>query len=914
MHYANISGTWRAGSRGLKLVAACLMLLLGVRNTHAEPVSLRPDPKAPGFSAAVSGRAMHWSLQMRLGPDGRPLKPTGWSKQGEAHIVWQTDLSGEDLRLFVSVEAEKVGHWTVVQAFVRNDGSQRVLLEVAWRGTMAADAPHFWGGWRTPKTGARYTADRGGKCFPLAALYDDTSCLAIAYEPSQLLSYIRHDANLTHSPATLETATRLVIDPGQRQTLTLFVGAFETSWGYREPLHYYFEASSAWFWPQHDIDPRVNLNGGSYLVWRRYPDCDLARRMSVGWDWCYAPFRRTGDIYGRREFWDYKPARKPAKWRWQSWRDFHIWRKKRFAAGEKCDVVMAFYVPAQVWCEERLAREHYADAIIDDPKAKTYFNTPWVTGHDNELRVFPLNTTFGQQSRKDMEAVIHELGLHAFGFDTAGGGARYYGPAVDRCPGRAWDERGVFVEEAVAIAKLIDWVHEQHCDAGRVAVIINPGPYGSYMSTFRCDASMLESSPVSVANGLAQALRARLGHKTMVLWETFDYAQWLKPNLTREQYIDALRGVADWTVLKCLQVVAMPTPRIAMGMTPLVRWLPTIRDVVLAGWEPVPAAKRADGEWVSRAGRGLGCFLATGNATAHDKKIELVVDDAWIGHGRTLWASVGVNGPRLAIRHLYAKDGKTTITANVPSRQPLVLKAMGAFERLPDDLQAQVSLRGDCHAQTLTVNLNGQGPCTFILGHPAKWMNIRSVTFNNRSLPVARTANGRPVVEFELHGPAGLIVSYGSRVCRVSDRRLCTFPGIAGGKPNFVVVVPDEADKKVRRAAAWIAGYLRTYYKNAPDKPLNVANAEIVKASMRRPDTQAVVLTLGDTGSVGVPWEIRSPDEKTIEVVARTPADLFAGVRRLLAVWDEKYVWAGPLPGIDMFKRVGLASKQLPPR
>ncbi len=891
---------------GLGLWAAALLSAIDV---GAAPIIIRRGAAPDQFRATVADRQAGWHLVLRFGQDARPVEVKNWGRAATGG--WQAEVPVDDGRATIQLSISRRGAWTAVDLTLANPGRRRAFWEIGWRAEWVADQPWFWGGWRTPRRGRKYEADRGGKVYPLAALYDGDGCVSIAYSPEQFLSYIRHQADCATTPASVETVARVVVDPGAKGTVRFLLGAFQGRWGYREALHWYYEAFPEWFWPRPDVDPRASLNGGSYLVWRNTPQCDLARRLMVGWDWCYAPFRRTGDIYGRPEFWNYKPVRKPAAWRDQSIDDFHRWRKKRFAAGDQCDVLMAFYVPAQVWCEERLARQRYADALTTDPKAKTYFDTPWVTGHDNDLRVFPLNTSFGRQSRLDMKAVIDELGLQAFAFDTAGGGARYYGPAAATCPGRAWDERGIFVEEAVAIGKLIDWVHQQRQGNRRLAVIINPGAYGSFMSTFRCDSSMLESAPTAVSSGLAQALRARLGHKTMVFWETFEYERWLRPDLSREQYIDALRGVAEWTVQACLRVVTLPTPRIAMGLTPLVRWLPVMRDMVLAGWEPVPAAFREDGEWVSRAGRGLGCYLATANGTAERKTLKLAVDDPWIGPGRYLWVPVGPRSGHLKVTHVYGSA--TSVAATVEPRQALVLKAIAYFEQVPVGVRAVTSGGGGVHERVITVHFGGRGKVRMVVGDMDD-MVVDSVTADGRRVKLQAKRRGLKGAEMVLTGGTEVRIRYLSRSFQVPGRELQEFPGVHDGRPNFSVVVPAQAPQEIVWAARWISQYLRRYYKDAVEPPVDVEPAPIVRAGENVPTPRLVRLLVTGRVPEGTEWVIGSPQKGTIEVRGRTPEAVSQAVKKLLAVWDEKHVWAGPLPRLEMFRRVGLAGKQLPPQ
>lgn len=871
--------------------------------------------RQPSFSAELAGVHASGELFLATAPEGaadasadQPAPQAlriRYEQSSGSSLRWKGSGELPRPRVRVEVEISERGSWAGVSVKVQNRSRERLLLELGWRARVDLREPEYWGGMSVRPRG-RACATRPRFAYPLATLADDRACLAIGYEPSQWLSYIANSADMTHSPTVLQTSTRIVVDGGASQAVSFVIGLFAGPWKHLEALHRYYEAFPRWFRPLPQVDPRVSLNGGSYLVWRAAPRCDLARRLQVGWDWCYAPFRRTGDIYGRRELWDYTPARTMAKFRAVPIDKFHAERRKRFSYGRLCDTVMAFYIPSQVWCEEQLARSRYADALTTDPTVKTYFDTPWVTGHDNELRVFPFNTNFGRQSRLDMARVVRELNLEAFAFDTANGGARYYGPAVDSCPGRAWDERGVYVDEAVAIGKLMDWVHAQKSNGHRLAVIANPGAYGSYMSVFRCDSSMLESSPAYVHSRIADGLRYRLGHKTMVFWETYDYEALLRHDLTREQYEDALRGMADWTVLACLREAALPTPRIAMGLGPLVRWLPILRDMALAGWEPVPAAVAPQGMWTSRAGRDLNCYIATGNETARDITGELLIDDERIGGGRYLWRRVAPDEADGAPVQCLVGATTTRVPIRLRPREPLVLKTAAALSDAPAGLSATLSMRRDAHRAVLSVRFTGAtGKCRIRLAQVPD-MKLVAITLGRQAvrLPPGEATSNIPL---SLSPPCTLHATYVSNTFAVSKTDLCAFPKLAGDRMNFAVVLGKGVTKQAR-AVRWLSEYFPTYHRHAVTPRRKVQPPLVVADSAAQVGRQ---LRLIVDPSLPQDRAVTMPAPDRLVVAARNMKELERAVKLLLAVWDEKFFYPGPLPGLEMFKRVGLAGKAI---
>lgn len=862
--------------------------------------ALNLSPLHPRFEATLGGRRWRGELFLREGMEGKALPLSAFRERrilGAAH--WQAEVELPEAQLALRFEGERRGAWQGVSVALMNRSLQPRLLEVGWRVEGEMGEARFYGGMGVRSSKGRHELEGSIGPFPMVVLFDSEAALAIGYDPEQWLSYLHHMVDLSSPSVTLLTSTRLVLDSEGETTLRFVLGAWSTRWGHLEALHHYYQAFPRWFRPTPGVDGRVFLNGGSYLAWRDRPHGELCRRLRVGWEWCYAPFKRTGDIYGRPEFWEYQPARPHDPVRRLPLPEYHEWRRRRFEGGRLCDVLMLFYIPSQIWCEEQLARERYADSLTTDPRVRTFFDRPWVTGPDNELRVFPLRTSFGEQTLRDMQAVVEELDLEGFAFDVADGGARYYGPAAKDCPGRAWDERGIFVDEGVAIAHWMDWVHRQRRGGRPLAVVINPGPYPIYLTAFRCDASMLESTPLTVHEGIADGLRYRLGHKPMVFWETYEYEEWLREDLTRLQCEEALRGLADYTVLACLREVALPTPRIALGLGPVVRWLPTLGEMVQAGWQPVPAAECPAGLWASRAGEGLSCWLATGNETAEEVVSTLEIEDRWIGFGRRfLWRRW--DGEPVAHR-LTTKA--TTVPFALPSRQPLVLRTAAAWQGSVEGWEGTVRWREDLHRAWLLIEGEGRtGKGWLVLAEPKGW-RIEGVSLDGRSLQVERTQEG-PRVRLAWHGRHRLEAVFVSDLFTVSRQELFAFPWLRGEEVAFRIVA-DTSHPQVADAAHWLAEYFPVYFAEAMEPSRKIEKPPIV--SLAGEGTGPVVRLLWDQRQPRPILRLRSPQE--LEIAAPSPEALKEAVKRLLSVLDERFFWPGPLPNLPLFQRVGLAGR-----
>ena len=842
-----------------------------------------------------------WPFMMRASI--KAVEPTVLPVQigmpGEtASLFIKEDAPGELDDLNVQWRGSRKGPWQIVHVAVSHERENQARVEVGCR-LRVEDANTFFDGERIYECQTQRVSDRFTGRFPLTSVAAEGTCYALGYAPDLWLSYMRHAFFPGKESASLETATRIVVDPGKTERLRFVVGGFATDWGHEEALHWYYETFPTFFVGRADVDPRVHLNGGSYLAWYPPPKPELCRRMKVGWEWCYAPFKRTGDILGRQEYWDYTPAREHDDRRQLPLAAYQDSRRKRFANGQLCDVAMMCYIPSQIWCEEQLARDQYSDSLITDSRVKTYFDTPWVTGPDNELRVFPYKTRFGEQSLRDMTDLVAENNIQGFAFDTANGGGKYLGPHVNACPGRAWDDRGVFVDEGVAIAKLMDWCHAHQDDSGQtLAVVSNPGSSPCYLTPFRSDSAMIEADPTSVHKGSALTLRRFLGHKTMVFWENYEREELFDyENMPEEEMADALRGLADYTLIASLRIAAVPTPRVCLGLRKLVRWLPLLVEIAQSGWQPVPAARCDQGLPISRAGSGAHQFLMTGNETSERVSGRIIADHAWFAKGALLFLPEG---------HDYAENvvnaESTGIDFELASRDALVLRSLLALDPPPQSLKVRMERREDLHEMELKLSFRSTGPesCRLFVLDWGK-MALVGASLDGAVVTMETCEGGwRSVNPMKLNEKQTLTLEMRSCAFQLSEETLFSFPWIQGEQTGFHVEVDRSAPEEVRYAAERLAGYFQF---------MDLEPAPIVPSSSHRTGSHVRVLLEPDlTSSCSIRLQSKT---NTLLVSGRTPGDLKDGVYQLLEALDTRYPYAGETAATAAIRATGLQGKEI---
>ncbi len=801
-------------------------------------------------------------------------------------------------------EVQSAVLWSVE---LRNDSPEQMWLEPMLTCSLPRSAgTRLWDGFQdslAPSEDKRADSLRGK--FPLAALYTPDLGVAVGFEPLQWLSYLATTYSpLDHERARLAQSARVVVDPGRPERVGFLLFGFRGDYGFRRALDAYYRLFPAVFRPRPDVDQRINLSGATYLAYTSRPQPELCRRLYAGWEWCYAPFRRTGDILGHPEYWDYQPARPMSRGRAVPRDQYLAARRKRFDNGLLCNVAMLFYIPSGIWCEERLAKEHFSDALTTDPKVTTVFTRPWVTGHDNEVRVYPWGNSYGDFLVANMAQVADQLNLQGFAFDTAEGGAKYRGPGINRSPGRAWDERGVYCDEGIAVGKLMDYVHSLQPHGHTLAVVSNPTYVPTFHPPFRSDATMIEGIPWRGLSNYPDQMRYFIGHKSCVWWEDYLLEKIVNyQRLTPAEIEDAYRGLADYTILASLYWGVMPTPRLALGTKRIVEALPLIVEVTQAGWQPVPAARADDRLWVSRFGEGLGCRWTVGNTSADRIAGDLVVHTADLGTpGLCVVRSSGVETKSRLSAHTSA------VPLDLPSRGWAVYRARLSIDPPPVGGTAALQERrtADAFELLVTTQVTGRHGATLTARLPDGY---RFDTCLAAGKAVAAKLEGRNVAwHADLSGTQHWTLTARSPHFITPEKELLGFPILSQGKSSFRLATPTNPPPEIEDAAQrvrwFVAGLTGRPFENGGDHYL-VLTTNHVKSEFgpkldgaAQPGEHGYVVGLCAQG-------------QTLYVNGSNPAAVREGTLALLRVLDKRHPNYGRFPRSAAADKAGLTGRVL---
>ena len=724
----------------------------------------------------------------------------------------------DDKTLFIRHEVAPVGQFLRWRVTLRNKGEKQRLLEVrcGFVGSFKSNVA-FWDGFELhTDPGTNVVRDTMAQTFPMTCAFTGRSGIGIALPPATFCSYLTHAFGGTEERCMLAQSVRVVVEPRQTEQVEFLLFSFRPTYGYLNALQNYYDAFPDWFRAAGDVDPRVTGGGATYWCWAQNSP-EICRRFYGEWEWCYAPFRRTGDWYGREEFWNYTPPRPIGKDRALPREEFLRKRAEQFDRGRHCDAAMLFYLPANIWCEIQLANEKYKDAIVlrDDGSGKLKpieYLKPWVTGHDNELVIFPWGTSFADACMRDMRQIASELNISGFAFDTANGGIPYRGAGVAKSPGRAWDEAGPYVDLGVAVAKMEEFVHTLRTrDGKRCALVSNPTGRTTFPICFRSDSAMHEYAPYRQLDE-QRSVRHLLGRKTMVWWDDYSASPLLNwKKMSPDEIRQAWLGLVDFVLLRSLYMGGIPTPRLTMGVPKLVRELPMIHEVVRAGWQPVPAFKIVGSRakdallWTARYGDGLDSFLTLGNASGKEFAGDIQIENSYLGPNTYIFALYGEGVEQQTI------SGSTTrITVRVPSRQALVLKPVLA---LPSGWSGSVKVErlGDKLKIEFDEGMRSRGIARLRLGADQK---LSRLTLNGQPLDFASETKA---VRFDLHLQDRPLIeaAFASRYLALPREALLNFPF---EQANIVLSGSNPVE---RRAAEMLQEYFKfAFSKIVPRKPV----------------------------------------------------------------------------------------------
>ncbi|MBE6376656.1 MAG: hypothetical protein E7050_09350 [Lentisphaerae bacterium] len=757
-----------------------------------------------------------------------------------------------------------------ISGTIRNISKRQLLLEIG----MKLNVPRkkndfFWGGFDVQDAGnkplkrlgfkgktSKHLA--GGLCvpFPVSTLISSDQAFILGGRQNEITSYTVSVYEPGKNSAVLNYSQRIVLEAGEELKTTFFCGSVPVRFDREQNVvEAFYEASPEEFSPfVSKKNPYLRGTYSQYTAWSNPPDYERERRRYATLDWAYTPFKRSGDWFGRPEYWDYKPMKRPFQigfgqlcvgenfdYRKLSCDEFHLKRKSVFdRMGRKFG--FSFYI-CTVWCEKQLAESIYKDSIITDPDV-TKEIWGWCTGHDTEIRVFPVGGSFGKAIKRDIKALVDELDLPGFAADCGTPGVNFYGAAVqnNEVKGRAWDEKGIFCDELCALNQLFDYIRS-----------LRPSDplYVWKNGEGKADIRLIETELFSpIFYSWMPLTRYNAGQRPCIMHAKEGYVlgksipDWEK--LTLDEFLTKWHRLGDHLLLSCFEYGMTQSIYGNSGNAQMMYCMPELLECIYFGWRaliPVAVSGLDKDKMLYRAryGRKENTILFYGNPYENAMPVTFTVDNSGLGGGYQLFL------PKMrdfaAMKNRIVK-GETVLDCTLPSRKPFLLEAAFSLSSLPESgsFDAVVSSKKDINEITYTAELSNKESFTAAV-------TPREV----EGFTVKLQINGKTVaVGEDLTIPAGAKISatYTSQLFASNRREILAFPFTdKDNHPAFTIILPPDANEAEKKVAELLKDYFRFTgkYKITASGELPAAENSISQVIVTvRPGTDPVVKVEGD--------------------------------------------------------------------
>lgn len=637
-------------------------------------------------------------------------------------------LSGEGCRLEITCEPRaRLWHFKG-KAINTSSSEQRWELGVRLFVTLQK-GDMFWGGvdplpikdkpiLRLGKGAGSYKRDnRPWLAFPVSAVFGGNRAIIAAGRNGAPVSYAAAIIHPKDGKATLAYCIRIV--PGAARSLDFSLSAgtvpmrFENEENivqahydaFPEDWHSAFDWENPYIWGAHSY----------YSAWKApKPSRELQRRRFANIEWAYTPWKRPGDIFGHEKYWDYQPSAPFVRnfntlyngeyFDYDKMRpdEFHKRRKALFDKYGR-DFGYCFYL-CPAWCEHTLAKQFFPDALkLDLDKSLPRELGRWTTLNHREYAVLPMWSDYGKFLEESLRKVYDQIHPVGFAIDGGGCGVYYRGKATTdpSIPERAWDAKGIFLDESAAVDRMVEYIHSLNKENPPIAwknglgksdymmletSIFNPF-FRQWMPHMRY---MMGQRPVSVHSP------GYLFDETIPGWQ----------NMSREQFDAAFSRLADHVVFTDFEYGFTQCYSTRNGNPRSIYSQPELLECMRLGWQALTPVETDAGDryiYRSRFGRGADTILFYGNPWEEPWTLHFKVDNTALLGGVCLFVRKMRDHATLTQKY-QAPD--TVFQDTLPSRDPALYEAVIALSQAPDGLGAVVSSRKDLNRILYTIELD----------------------------------------------------------------------------------------------------------------------------------------------------------------------------------------------------------------
>ncbi len=862
--------------------------------------------------AAMLNTSAETRMEVRPGLETKPLAAIDIDAPAEA-ITLENGLR-------IRVSTEEKGDLLELRVDYVNEGADQLEVEfVVVHEFFPEDYPEYWDG--TLETheialiNGPHVQDNIRRMAPWTGIFGAEDGVGMGLDPLQLKSFIASRLIRDESMATLEFATRVAVSPGEEGDIVFFVSRFSTRFGgIRELTQRVHNAYPDVFSPNPNAYPVFYGASAHYWMSRINENnipgkapIELMRRVHATWDWSYAPFKRTGDHWGFEELWDYTPnvpfserragiVQNSFHFNEVSRDDFMGMRARHFNNWGRLHG-MLFYSPAGVWVEKRLAEDFFEDALIVDPDYR-YELASWVTGWDREVKVFPWYTSYEPFLRESFEIIAETYDISGIAMDVARGGPKYRGPATDQpVLGRAYDEKGVFLDQGVGVANFIDFLHTlpvRFSPEHVLAVIGNPETGGqTFTVTTRYDAGMYEGPPYHRQRAAIPLARYLLGQKPLNWWTGWMYTRYAVPNwenFGREHFEETMNGLIDYVIFSSFEWGAIPTANYQWGIPRLNQLMPDIIACVRTGWQAVfpvtHTAENLNHLHTARYGMAGDTILFWGNPYEDDQEVTADVDNSYLDEYNLIFVDWLKGTPLMQ----KIETGSTRLHFNLESRTPILHRALLALSSETSIPGLTATAERSFGAIQVNVDFAQGTPSTSLFLAGVIGYTLDKVLVDNKPLALVATSTTPWETSVMLPGGASNLQLFYTRTLLGSSPEEILGAEIFGPKGEILADVQiDVVDAVADDVRIRLEQYL-AYYSEVPFFP----SGPYARVGMETDSREKIIVSLDPDSTAGVTRDLST---RITRLQAPNAAQLHEVIDNYLSLLDEKYPYLPPMRG-----------------
>ncbi len=793
------------------------------------------------------------------------LKVVEGNQESEKGLRWAlVGMDGVEMQVLYSegeeVEGNRIGK---IEITVKNGGKEQIWLEPRLEWSL----PGGKFGWFDGQEEKKKTGEREELVgsLPLTAYHIKGESgagqgWALGLDPRELVSHFVARLEESSEGQVLSYGSRMVVDPGQEEIRKFIIYSYVPDFGYLNAVALYHEQYPEVFKITEGVHP--NLEGPiSGPLWRTqneiYPAAEKTnyfpqilealRWTGGGWDWCYAGYGyRPGDWLCTEEWtgdWmvalDKEKPEEKVKLREFLKASAGEYLQKHLAGYDRLvamhEAPMMYIIPS--YCEEELAREHFADSIYYDEDGKTRSSgPPWVVRFDRSLQMYAYGNSFGDYTLDAIKKIVERSNIRGFGYDCIDRARyQYTGPGVERSPGRAYDKKlGVYVNMEIASAIFGQKVHELERDGYKMALTGNfRGSSGGYLSASVMDATLLEHSPWD-ERPMPGVVRMLMGQKTISYLHGYAKLPDVQ-KLEQERVLEMLETLQDFTILQGLRYAIYPNMHTVIGAPKMVYFSNIFNDLFREyQYQTVPAVRGGEKLWLSRYGKGAGGIIFAGNATPRKIEGDLEVVAKYFDAAAV--AFVDYEGKQEVVNRV-GEEGTKVPSALERGQLQLLAGALQWEKPFAGEVKgSRVRNSGQNVVDTLLIRGDEKSHRMFVTALPG--YEVAKIQLNGEALEVEQK-DGEVWFSAELVGDAELVVEHRPEVGNRAVEELKTWEfADAERTPKFKVVVAEDTPE-IRYQVQRLGAFFSKLDHKAPFKSVEMLVGEAK-------DTEGLILYLGN--------------------------------------------------------------------